>query len=186
MCATQTSSGSRGPLASLDPAGIVAKPTMANAWYLDEASQRGKPKLLPAEIAGGTEAFGNQHLLVTIRNDALPPAEHGMVARKRQNSIFVRPLHRPQELLRYRVPQLGTRRTVDIWRSSGSAMCSDRHVPRAASRGEPIRFTAARRRSAEGCRYGCEDIGLACPINIWISSSSAPESARLLPKACRP
>lgn len=55
---------------------------MANAWHPGEVNQRGELQLLPAEIACGTEAFGYQHLLVTIRNDALSPAEHGMVARE--------------------------------------------------------------------------------------------------------
>lgn len=83
MGTAQTRSGSRGPLAGLDPAWIVAEPTMANTRDLGEVSQRGKPEFPPAEIACGTKAFGDQHLLVTMRNDALPPAEHGMVARER-------------------------------------------------------------------------------------------------------
>lgn len=38
MGTAQTRPGSRGPLAGLDPAWIVAESTMTNAWHLDEVS----------------------------------------------------------------------------------------------------------------------------------------------------
>ena len=166
-CAPHSPVAARADLAQTgDDAWISTDSTMAHPWHPNEISDVRTILLLPSKIARGAQAFGDQHLLVTTRDYALPPAEHRMITREHQDLTVDRPLHRSQKFRRYRIPQLRSKRIVGRWRGRRRVMPSRRHIPSTVSLGEPTRSTAALRRSADGCRYRCDDVGLACPINI--------------------